>query len=148
MAHETEQPAASRDAIWQLFERRREAYRRQDAQVLGADYASDARIESPFAGVHDGNAAEAAIQKFFDTFRDLRVECEPPIIDGDRVAQQVTFSGTGVGSLMGLPPSTKPYRFSAVHLYRLRGLQIVEERRVYDSTGLWVQIGVLKAKPI
>ena len=146
MAHESEQ-ATPRDAVWRLFERRREAYERKDAPALGADYAADAKIESPFAGVHDGNAAGAAIQKFFDTFRDLQVQCEPPIIDGDRVALQLTFSGTGVGSLMGLPPSIKPYRFSAVHLYRLRGVQIVEERRIYDSTGLWVQVGVLKAKP-
>lgn len=137
----------TREDIAALFTRRQADFRRLDAAALGDDYVGDARIESPFAGIHQGRGAAAAVQRFFDAFRGLEIECEPPIIDGERVAQFFTFSGAGVGKLMGLPPSNKPFRFSAVHLYRLRGLKIVEERRLYDSTGLWVQIGVLKAKP-
>ena len=137
----------TREAVAALFARRQADLQRLDAAALSADYADDAAIESPFAGQHQGRSAEAALNKFFGAFRGLEIRGEAPIIDGDRVAQAFTFSGTGIGKLMGLPPSDKSFRFSAVHLYRLRGLQIVEERRVYDSTGLWVQIGVLKAKP-
>ena len=146
----TDQPVGekpTREAVVALFARRRASFQRLDAAALGGDYADDARIESPFAGVHEGREAGAALQKFFDAFQGLETQVEPPIIDGERVAQQLTFSGAGIGKLMGLPPSDKPFRFSAVALYRLRGLKIVEERRLYDSTGLWVQIGVLKTKP-
>jgi hypothetical protein len=34
-----------------------------------------------------------------------------------------------------------------VFLYELNGLTIVRERRIYDFTGMLVQIGALKAKP-
>jgi hypothetical protein len=37
---------------------------------------------------------------------------------------------------------------TAVFLYELRDHHIVRERRIYDFTGLLVQIGVLKAKPV
>ena len=47
---------------------------------------------------------------------------DPPIIDGNRVAQLATAEGTNMGGLMGLP-------------------------RIYDFTGLLVQVGILKAKP-
>jgi ketosteroid isomerase-like protein len=48
---------------------------------------------------------------------------------------------------MGLPPTGKPFRLPAVFLYELRDGRIVRERRIYDFTGLLVQVGVLKAKP-
>ena len=32
-------------------------------------------------------------------------------------------------------------------VFEIRGRQIVRERRIYDFTGLLLQIGVLKAKP-
>jgi hypothetical protein len=36
----------------------------------------------------------------------------------------------------------------AVFFYRLENGRIVHERRIYDFTGLLLQIGVLKAKPV
>lgn len=48
---------------------------------------------------------------------------------------------------MGLPPTGKPFRISIVHLHDIRDGYIQHERRIYDFTGLLVQIGVLKAKP-
>jgi hypothetical protein len=35
-----------------------------------------------------------------------------------------------------------------VALYELKDGKIVQERRIYDFTGLLIQIGVLKVKPI
>ena len=72
---------------------------------------------------------------------------ESLLIDDDRVAQVLTIAGTNMGELMGLPPTGKPFRFTAVFLYDLKDRHIVRERRIYDFTGLLVQIGVLKAKP-
>jgi hypothetical protein len=36
---------------------------------------------------------------------------------------------------------------SAVFFYELKHGRIVRERRIYDFTGMLVQIGILKAKP-
>ena len=52
-----------------------------------------------------------------------------------------------IGDFIGMAPSGKPFRLAAVFLYELGNRQIIRERRLYDFTGLLVQIGVLKAKP-
>jgi predicted ester cyclase len=52
-----------------------------------------------------------------------------------------------MGGLFGLAPTGKTFRLPVVLMYELRGRQIVRERRIYDFTGLLVQVGVLKAKP-
>jgi predicted ester cyclase len=52
-----------------------------------------------------------------------------------------------MGGFMGLPPTGKPFRLPIVHFYEFQDGHILPERRIYDFTGLLVQIGVLKAKP-
>jgi len=138
----------TRDEIVAFFERRRELYDDFDAAALAADYADDAVIDSPIAGVHAGRlAAEQALRAVFAAFLDRKMTTESLLIDDDRVAQVLTIAGTNMGELMGLPPTGKPFRFTAVFLYDLKDRHIVRERRIYDFTGLLVQIGVLKAKP-
>ena len=131
-----------------MFARREEAFEEMDAAALAADYAADAVIESPTAGTHRGPAAAAqAFEAIFHAFGDHTRKTETLLIDGNRVAQVLNLEGTNLGGLMGLPPSGKHFRVAAVFLYELRGDKIVRERRVFDSTGMLVQIGVLKAKP-
>ena len=48
---------------------------------------------------------------------------------------------------MGLAPTGKPFRIPIVYLFTFDDRFIVHERRIYDFTGMLVQIGVLKAKP-
>jgi steroid delta-isomerase-like uncharacterized protein len=139
----------TRDEIVAFFAHRQELYDDLDAAALAADYADDAVIDSPVAGVHTGRVAvEKAMRAVFEAFLDRKMTTESLLIDGDRVGQVVTVEGTHIGQFMGLPPSGKRFRYSAVFLYELRDRQIVRERRIYDFTGLLVQIGVLKAKPV
>ena len=49
---------------------------------------------------------------------------------------------------MGLPPTGKQFRFNGAFIFTLENGQIAHERRIYDFTGMLVQIGVLKAKPL
>jgi steroid delta-isomerase-like uncharacterized protein len=138
----------TRDEIVAFFERRQELYDDFDAAALAADYADDAVIDSPIAGVHTGRAAaEQAYRAVFGAFLDRKMKTESLVIDGDRVARVATMEGTNIGELMGLPPTGKRFRFTAVFLYELKDRQIVRERRIFDFTGLLVQIGVLKVKP-
>jgi len=138
----------TREEIVAFFERRQELYGDFNAAALAADYADEAVIESPSAGVHTGRAAaEQVLRGVFEAFLDMKVKTESLVIDGDRVAQVLTIEGTQIGEFMGVPPSGKPFRLAAVFLFELSHRQIVRERRVYDFTGLLVQIGILKAKP-
>lgn len=138
----------TRDEIVAFFERRQELFDDFDATALAADYADDVVIESPLAGVHTGRAAaEQALRAVFEAFLDMKVKMGSLVIDGDRVAQVLSIEGTHIGEFMGVPPSGKPFRLTAVFLYELGAGQIIRERRIYDFTGLLVQIGMLKAKP-
>ena len=141
--------ALAREDIVALFNRRQEAWEDLDAAALAADYADNVVIESPMAGVHRGRAAaEQALRTAFSAFVDLKMKTESLIIDGNLVAQVVSGEGTHIGEFLGLPPTGKPFRLRAVLLHELEGGKIVRERRIYDFTGLLMQIGALKAKPI
>jgi steroid delta-isomerase-like uncharacterized protein len=139
----------SRQQVLDLFKRREDAYEDLDAAALATDYAEHAVIESPTAGVHRGReAAEKALTAIFNAFLDLTVTTEHLIIDGDQVASVLTLEGTHIGEFLGIPPTGKQFRMPAVFFYRLENGRIVHERRIYDFTGLLLQIGVLKAKPV
>ena len=131
-----------------MFARREEAFGEMDAQALADDYAADAIIESPTAGTHRGPAAAAhALDALFHAFADMTLTVDNRLIDGDRVVEVLTIEGTNIGGLMGLPASGRHFRVPAVFLYELRGDKIARERRIYDFTGMLVQVGVLKARP-
>lgn len=142
------QSTMTREEVTALFARRQQAYDQLDAATLAGDYAPDAVIESPTAGVHDGRSAEMAIRAVFNAFRDMRLVTDDLIVDGDRVAQLASISGTHIGDFLGLAPTGKPFHLSAVFLYDLNNGKIVRERRIYDFTGMLMQIGVLKARPV
>jgi steroid delta-isomerase-like uncharacterized protein len=137
----------TRNAIAAIFERRLMAFDQQDAGALAADYAVDCVIESPSGGVHHGRAAaEQVLRSVMDAF-DVKMHQDALLIDGDSVAQVLTIEGTDEGQFLGLPPTGKSFRVPAVFLYELKDGQIARERRIYDFTGLLMQVGLLKAKP-
>ena len=137
----------TRDQIAAMFERRRAAYERQDAAALAGDYAVDCVVESPSGGTHHGQAAaEQVLRVVFDAL-DVKLHQQSVIIDGDAVAQVVRIDGQDVGLFLGLAPTGKSFRVPGVFLYDLQDGRIVRERRIYDFTGLLIQIGLLKAKP-
>jgi steroid delta-isomerase-like uncharacterized protein len=105
-------------------------------------------VESPTGGTHTGRAAaEKVLQTVFSAFVDLKVRRDRLIVDGHHVAQVLSLEGTDLGGFLGLPATGKVFHVPGVFLYELHGSQIVRERRIYDFTGMLVQIGVLKAKP-
>jgi steroid delta-isomerase-like uncharacterized protein len=138
----------TREEIVALFDRREEAYDDLDAVALAADYADDCIVDTPSAGTHEGRAAvERVLRSVFEAFPDVKVRTERLVIDGDHVAQLVNIAGTDLGKFLGVEATGKSFRLAASFFFELKGRQIVRERRIYDFTGLLVQIGVLKAKP-
>jgi steroid delta-isomerase-like uncharacterized protein len=152
----TENPAATvagpsgltRAEIEALFARRQDDYDNLDAASLAGDYADDVVIDSPLSGQHGRAEAQHNIEAVFKAFLDFTVTTEALIVDGARVAQVATLEGSNIGGLLGVPPTGKSFRIPAVLVYELRDGKIVHERRVYDLTGVLVQVGVLKAKPV
>jgi predicted ester cyclase len=140
----------TREQIVTLFARRHQALIDRDAAALAMMHGETSRLESPTAGgaVRGRPAIEKVYEAWFTAFPNLEFNSEELLIDGDRVADVGIFSGTHKGSFMGLPPTDRPFRVPAVILCTIRDGEILDERRVYDFTGLMLQIGVLKARPV
>jgi steroid delta-isomerase-like uncharacterized protein len=137
----------TREQMEAIFARREEAYDNLDAAALAADYADDVVIESPISGAHGKAEARKNLDVVFRAFLDLTMTTEALIIDGNHVAHVATFEGTNIGGMFGLPPSGKSFKVPTVFVFEFRNGKIVRERRVYDFTGMLLQVGVLKAKP-
>jgi predicted ester cyclase len=139
----------TRDDLVRFFERRQRHLLAHDAAALAVDYAGNADVWSPFGGSQIGpQAAARTIDAFFKALDVKHMVFDPPVIDGDRVTQIVQIDGIHAGAeFMGLPASGKPFRFTMAFYYELQDGKIVREQRIYDFTGLLVQLGVLKARP-
>jgi predicted ester cyclase len=85
---------------------------------------------------------------WFQAFPDLVVAPEELLIDGARFAQRYTLTGTDTGGFLGLPPTGKPFHAPMVWLCEVEDGLIVHARAIYDFSGLLIQIGALKAKPV
>jgi steroid delta-isomerase-like uncharacterized protein len=139
----------TRDDVIALFTRRQGAWRRHDAPALAADHAEDCVLHSPMAGhVVGRDAIQDVYHAWFAGFPDFELHDEDLIIDGDRVVEIGTVSGTDTGGFMELPPTGKAFRVPVVLSYTLRDGKITRWRTIYDFTGILVQIGMLKAKPV
>ncbi|HEY6361183.1 MAG TPA: ester cyclase [Vicinamibacterales bacterium] len=138
----------TREELIAMFDRRRAAMADHDARALAADHAEESVLESPMAGTVRGrDVIEQVGRAFFAAFPDITSERDALIIDGDRVVEVETLRGTDTGGFMGMPPTQKAFAFPLVRLYTVRDGEIVHERRIYDFTGLLIQLGMLKAKP-
>jgi steroid delta-isomerase-like uncharacterized protein len=141
----------TRQDVEDVFVRRQQALGRRDAATLASLHCENGVLESPTAGgtVHGRRAIEEIYRAWFTGFPDVTfVADEPLLIDGNRVAQRLTISGTDTGGFLGLPATGKGFRMPLVVLCEFTESQIAHERRIYDFTGLLIQIGVLKAKPV
>ena len=139
----------TRADILALIDRRQALSNRHDADALAALHADTSVVESLMAGTIRGRAAIAQVSEaFFRACPDVTHRTDDVLVDGNRVAQFATVSGTDTGGFMGLPPTGKPFRLPMVFLYTIEDGLIAHERRIYDFTGLLIQIGVLKAKPV
>lgn len=92
-------------------------------------------------------AIERVYDAYFRAFTDMRLERDVLLVDGDRVALFARASGTDLGGFMGMPPTGRRVSIPIVFLYDMKDGLIVRERRIYDFTGVLVQMGVFKAKP-
>lgn len=138
----------TRDDVLAVIARRHEALNRRDMAAFGALYAESVEVESPLAGSARGReAAVASVKAFFTAFPDATIVEDAPIVEGGEAAIYAEVSGSDVGGILGHPPSGRSFRFPVAQLLTIQDNLIVRDRRIYDFTGLLVQVGALKAKP-
>jgi steroid delta-isomerase-like uncharacterized protein len=132
-----------------LIERYLSAVNRHDPYTLASLYAAECRVDSPlFASLQGRGAIEASYKQFFTIFPDIEFKRDAAVIDPPTVAVTTVNTATHEGELFGLAATHKRIEFRTVQMVTVDedGL-ITNERRIYDFTGLLVQLGVLRARP-
>jgi steroid delta-isomerase-like uncharacterized protein len=139
----------TRSDIQDLIVRFQAAWDRRDVEALANFHTEDCVVESPFAGgeARGREAIARAYEAFFHAFPDVTLKNEEPLIDGNRVVLITRMSGTDRGGFLGLQPTGRAVDLPLVLIYQVDNGLIVRERRIYDFTGLAVQVGAIKAKP-
>jgi steroid delta-isomerase-like uncharacterized protein len=125
-----------------------DAMNRHDPKALTALYAADATVESPmFATLHGRAAIEDSFHSWFKIFPDVVFTIEDILIDPPGVSVTTRNTATQQGELFGLPPTHRRVEFVTTRIVTCEDGLIASERRIYDFTGLLVQLGVLRARP-
>lgn len=138
-----------RTNLERLTDRYLTAMNRHDPRALAALYAPECRVDSPLFSALQGVAAiEDSYKQWFTIFPDVEFNSESTIVDPPHASVTTLNTATHEGELFGLPATHKTVEFRSVRIVTVNeaGL-IVAERRIYDFTGLLVQLGVLRAKP-
>ena len=141
-------PPMTRDEILALVKRRHAAWALRDPVAIAATHALEGTVASPVGGVLEGRPEiERVYRLWFSAFPDIVLEQDDLLIDADRVVQVMRMSGTHSGDFFGLAPTGRHMECQVALVLTVAGGLVVEERRIYDFTGVLVQVGVLKAKP-
>jgi steroid delta-isomerase-like uncharacterized protein len=138
----------TRKEIKEFFARRDEAWQRHDHAALVENHSEEGIVESPFSGKLKGHSAiEKVYRDWFASFPDVEYSTERLLIDGNNAAQFVKMAGMQKGDFCGLQPTGKRFEVRCAFYFAFSKGKIAREIRVYDLTGVFIQLGVLKAKP-
>jgi steroid delta-isomerase-like uncharacterized protein len=131
-----------------IVERFAETWQRRDSAGLAGHHAPDGVAESPmYATLRGRKAIEDAYRAFFTSFPDATFAVENVVVDPPYVVLFSTVNATHQNDFFGLPGTNRHIEFRMSRLMRLNDDGLIEfERRIYDFTGLLVQLGVLRAK--
>jgi len=138
-----------REDVQALIERRNAAWTARDAAALAATHAPDGTVHSPTGGHLKGREEiERVYRVWLTAFPDVVWQPEEVVIDDDRAVVLAKMTGTHAGEFFGLPATGRHVEAEIAILVTIADGVVTHERRVYDFTGVLVQAGVLKAKPV
>ena len=131
-----------------VLDARLSAWAFRDPAALAAGYTDDAVVSSPMFPRAEGRAAiELSYVALFRIFPDWEITCEAACVSGNRAIQPCKVRATHRGDFMGIPGSGRRVEFDCVLIFDMQDGLIEHERRIYDFTGMLIQLGVLRGKP-
>ena len=139
----------SREDVTALFQRRGEAWARHDADGLAATHAERSLADSPLQGRLEGRQRIRDVyQGWYQVVSQSDIHPAESLIDGNRVAEFFVVAGTQSAPFYGMPATARRIELKGAWLFTIGtdGL-IADDQRIYDVTGMLVQLGVLKARP-
>ncbi|MGH9143873.1 MAG: ester cyclase [Vicinamibacterales bacterium] len=132
-----------------LAQRYADAWQHREPAAIAQFYASNGVVESPiYATLHGRKAIADAARAFFSSFPDAVIAADAVIVDPPHAASFTTVNATHVNAFFGMPGTNRHIEFRSAQLLEMDGDGLIaRERRIYDFTGLLLQVGILRAKP-
>jgi predicted ester cyclase len=140
----------TRADLHDIAERYLAVWKQHDAAGVALFHAADSVAESPmYATLRGRKAVEQAALAFVTSFPDVAFEVDAQIVDPPQIAMFLSANATHMNDFFGLPGTNRHIDFRVAWLIRLNADSLIEyERRIYDFTGVLLQLGVLRAKPM
>jgi steroid delta-isomerase-like uncharacterized protein len=136
------------DANRELLERYVELYNAGDLDACMELYAEDA-VQRMHDGTFEGlDAIRDRLARDLEAFADANYAVESFVEDGDKFADEWTFTGTNTGPFR-LPdgtevlPTGKPVEIKGMELVEVRDGKIVVDNLYYDFMAAVVQLGLV-----
>ena len=139
----------TREDLQGIAERYLDAWQRHDPAAIAQYHSFTAVTESPtYATLRGRKAIEDAARAFISSFPDATLSVDTILVDSPRVAMFTTVNATHANEFFGMPGTNRHIEIRNAWLIEIDadGL-IAHERRIYDFTGLLLQVGILRAKP-
>lgn len=132
---------AMRDVVRQWFEH---VWNRKDLGAIDRLTSADCVIH----GLGEGGPNESSLaafrvfhQVFCAAYPDIQIRIDDMIVEGDKVAWRITFTGTHTGDALGIKATRRPIRVGAIGISRVVNGRIVEGWNEFDRYGMFQQIG-------
>jgi predicted ester cyclase len=84
------------------------------------------------------------VQRWRDAFPDFHFKLEDMIVQGNKIALRIPFTGTHLGKFWGLEPTGKKIDVTETLILRLEDGKIAEMWEDYDEYGMRIQLGLVK----
>lgn len=138
----------TRPDVTAFLAKRETFWRAHDAEALARGHCPTGVVMSPMFGRRCGrDAIRDSYRALFTMFPDWSFVATDPIIEGGRVALPFSATATHVGEFMGVAGTNRRFQIQGVRLMEFVDGLIQVEQRLYDFTGLLIQMGVLRGKP-
>ena len=141
------------EANRELLERYVALYNAGDLDACMELYAEDA-VQRMHDGLFEGvDAIRERLARDLVAFPDAEYVVESFVEDGDRFADEWTFTGTNTGPLRlpdgtEIPATGKPVQIKGMELVEVRGGKIVVDNLYYDFMAAVAQLGLVPAAAV
>jgi steroid delta-isomerase-like uncharacterized protein len=137
----------TRDEVLTFLADRQKAWEARDPAALARFHHQECVVESPIFGtVARRDAIEVSYRELFHVFEDWTLTGHEIIVDGDRAVQLFSVHATHSREMFGVSATHRRFEIRGALVITFRDGLIGHERRIYDFTGMLIQLGVIKPK--